>query len=204
MKSQPVLLIASANVGKLKEVQFLLADRVRCVLPTDPIFEGVPRPEVLEDGQTYQENSLKKARAYFKAYKVPVLSDDSGLEVDALEGKPGIHSARFGGESISWPERWQHLFLKLKGHKPDTWTARFRCVLCYYDGSRPPEFFEGTTEGRIVSCPQGDNGFGFDPIFFSSILGKTFGEASPQEKGGVSHRSQALKKFVNWYLAQQT
>lgn len=185
MKSR--LLLASSNAGKLKEFEGLIGDAFEVVLAPHAL-------EVIEDGETYFENALKKAMAYWAAFKTPVLSDDSGLEVDALGGRPGLYSARYGGEKIGWPERWAHLHGELAG-KAD-WSARFRCVLCHYDGVSVPRFFQATAEGKIVAEPRGGKGFGYDPIFFSSDLGRTFGEATDAEKARVSHRALAAKVFV--------
>ncbi len=169
----------------------LLGARFECVPAVNP-------PDVVEDGHTYYENALKKAIAFQKVYGVPVLADDSGLELDPLDGAPGVFSARFGGEKISWPDRWKHMYEKLAPFPRDRWTARFRAVLCYYDGKSVPVFFEGTTEGRIHPGPAGEKGFGYDPIFFSTALGRTFGEAPSADKDRVSHRAVAARKFLEW------
>lgn len=154
---------------------------------------------VLENGETYHENAEKKARAFYKVYRLPVLSDDSGLEVDALGGDPGACSARYGGEKISWEQRWNALYSKLASSPPSAWTARFLCVLCYYDGGKAVRFFEGKTAGVISPRPRGERGFGYDPIFYSPELGKTFGEASFDEKQNVSHRARAVSAFLEWW-----
>jgi len=186
------LILASSNPGKLKEFHTLLA----------PVIEVVPADErapfVVEDGSSYQENALKKAQAYHKVYSCTVLADDSGLEIDVLHGAPGIFSARFGGEGISWNERFKKLYQELKTFPPKTWTARFRCVLCLYLKDSPPIFFEGVCEGMIVPSAQGHAGFGYDPIFFSSELKKTFGQAKENEKGLISHRARACFAVKRW------
>lgn len=187
------LLFATSNRGKLEELRTFVASRgsaVRCVIPADL---GKPAPDVEETGTTYRANAWLKAQAYFAVFGVPVLADDSGLEVDALNGEPGLYSARLGGEGISWPERWGVLFGLLQGH-PQPWTARFRCVLCYFDG-KSPRYFEGTVEGHIVPVGKGVSGFGYDPIFYCPELGQTFGEATAADKDRVSHRARALEAF---------
>lgn len=194
---KPTLLLATENQGKLKEFRSFLGVSFHCLSPHGKI-------EIIEDGTTYFENALKKAVGYFTALKVPVLSDDSGLEVDALNGAPGVFSARFGGEGISWPERWGYLHKALSSSPLERWTARFRCVLCYYDGKTVPVFFEGVTEGRIVSEPKGGKGFGYDPIFHSSVLKKTFAEATDEEKSRVSHRAEAIRVFLEWWPSRPT
>lgn len=202
MKQLPVVLIASGNKGKRDEIQAMLAGVVHCLGPEDPSFDPSICPQVNEDGHTYYENALKKALAYYQAYRVPVLADDSGLEVDLLGGGPGVYSARFGGETLTWPERWTALIKQLENFPNDPLKARFCCVLCFYDGERAPLFFHGRVEGCITRKPQGTGGFGFDPIFFSTELQKTFGEARPEEKARISHRSRALRMFRDWYHRQ--
>ena len=134
--------------------------------------------------------------AYYAAYRTPVLADDSGLEVDGLDGAPGVFSARFGGESLAWPQRWELMTSRLRGKDPAAWRARFRCVLCFYDGVQVPRFFQATSEGCIVPEPKGQKGFGYDPIFHSDDLDKTFAEASAEEKDRVSHRGRAVERFL--------
>jgi XTP/dITP diphosphohydrolase len=191
------LLLATSNPGKIGEFQALLSAHFLCLSPGHPQVSSLQAPEVTEDGATYFENALKKARAYQEVYRMPVLADDSGLEVDVLEGRPGVYSARFGGATISWEKRWQLLFAQLAGFSPDRWTGQFRAVLCYYDGGLP-HFFEGTTRGCLTAAPRGSEGFGYDPIFVSDDLAKTFAEASQEEKSRVSHRGKAVREFLSW------
>ena len=192
------LLLASSNRGKLREFEPFLADKVELISPSDPSFAGKVAPDVVEDGTTYFENALKKALQYYAVFKTPVLSDDSGLEVDGLDGEPGVFSARYGGESLSWSERWDKLHRALAPFPKDRWTARFRCILCYYRGEGTvPVFFFGTVEGQILPRPRGEKGFGYDPIFFCPQIGKAFGEAMPSEKELVSHRSRAIHQFLS-------
>lgn len=186
------LLIATSNPGKFREFEGLLGSVFNCT----PLPSGTP--VAIEDGKTYQENALKKAQAYYELFKKPVLSDDSGLEVDALMGAPGVDSAHYGGSKLSWPDRWRFLNEELSKVGASKSLARFRCVLCYFDGQNTPRFFEATTEGYIVSTPQGEQGFGYDPIFYSTELKKTLGQATAQEKGSVSHRARATQKFLDW------
>lgn len=185
------LRIASTNPGKLYEFQNLLAPHFQIVSS-----EGTPL-EVVEDGDTYQKNALKKAKAYSERFSGLVLSDDSGLEIDVLKGAPGVFSARWGGD-ITWEERFQLLYQSLRPYPPETWTARFRCVLCLCSADLAPLFFEGVCEGKIVAQPKGTLGFGYDPVFYSNDLKKTFGEASESEKDGVSHRARACFSLKEW------
>ncbi len=189
------LVIATENPGKLAEFRRLLKPAFDCVglKEKEASYAGID-----ESGNTYFENALKKAVECFQKQKLPVLADDSGLEVDALGGLPGVHSARFGGQNLKWPERWR-LLLQRMGENPVR-TARFRSCLCYWDGKGVPTFFEGTVEGSIVPIPTGQGGFGYDPIFFCGELGKTFGEANDDEKDRVSHRAKACRQFLDWAL----
>ncbi len=190
MSDRPTLLIATHNPGKLKEFTEGLKTSFLCQPPSQPM-------DVEETGSTYRANAALKAKAYFDTFGLPVLSDDSGLEVDALEGKPGVFSARFGGESLSWIERWEKLKTAM-ALRPETRFAQFRCVLCYFDGKHQ-SFFEGLAPGEIVFPPRGDKGFGYDPIFYSADLKKTFAEASFEEKLRHSHRGLALQAFLKWW-----
>jgi XTP/dITP diphosphohydrolase len=186
------VLIATQNLGKLKEFQSLLPPPFNC-FPADH-----RAPEVDENGTTYRENAFKKAKAYVEIYQIPVLSDDSGLEIDVLNGAPGLWSARFGGKDISWEERFQKLYDQLAPYPSDQWTARFRCILCYLIPQGEPLYFEGVCEGKIDENPKGSKGFGYDPIFYSSQLRKSLGEALSAEKTQVSHRAQAVRAFLAW------
>jgi XTP/dITP diphosphohydrolase len=191
------LVLATGNAGKAAEFRRLLGPRFQLTTLSEIAARtGVKAPEVEETGESYYENALKKALGYYAYAQAPVLADDSGLELDALGGLPGVFSARFGGEDLSWPARWQHLQDELQTTGAGPWPARFRCVLCYYDGKTPPVFFEGTTEGSVIPAAKGASGFGYDPIFYSEALGETFGEASDEKKDTVSHRARALEHFV--------
>jgi XTP/dITP diphosphohydrolase len=191
-----MLLLASTNAGKVKEFKYLLGHGVKAVAPWDPQFNGKQAPTVIEDGNSYFEHALKKAWAFYEVFKIPVLADDSGLEVDLLQGRPGVHSATYWGEKLSWLERWKKLYSELGSEPKEKWTARFRCVLCYYDGKNVPQFFEGTVEGMILPEPSGENGFGYDPIFYCNLLKKSFGQAELAEKALVSHRAKAISEFL--------
>ncbi len=191
------LFLATGNLGKVAEFQKLLG-QFTLSHPKKAELSHMKVPHVVEDGATYFENGLKKALRYYEAYQVPVLSDDSGLEIDVLKGAPGVHAPYFGGEKLSWSERWAYTWKMLRPFPQEAWTCRFRATLCYYDGNSLPVFFEGVTEGKILPTPRGDSGFGYDPIFFSTPLGKAFGEASAEEKGTISHRAAAVQQFVKW------
>ncbi len=189
------LLLGTTNPGKIAELRVWLGPRVLVQGLADL---GVEIPEVIEDGKTYFENAWKKAEAYYRMSGLPVLTDDSGLEVDALSGAPGIHSAYYGGADLSWPQRWDYLLDQiLRSGSAEPWHARFRCVLCYFDGAQR-HYFEGVSEGHVLAQPTGKGGFGYDPVVFSRELGVSFGEASVEAKNRVSHRAKALKLFGEW------
>ena len=186
------LLIATTNAGKLKEFQGLLRGHFQC----EPLPAHVVA--VVEDGKTYQENVLKKAKGYFELFKRPVLADDSGLELDCLNGAPGIDSAHYGGEKLTWKERWNFLFQELASLGISRPKARFRCVLCYYDGVVPPLFFEATTDGYIAQGPLGTEGFGYDPVFIPEGFELTAAELEPEVKNALSHRATAVSALMEY------
>lgn len=197
------LLLASGNAGKLEEFRILLSRKIQVVSPAErrAALNLEALPEVVEDGTTYYENALKKAVAFQRWGGGAVLSDDSGLEVTGLQGGPGVNTAYFGGREATWPERWDALRAALEGKGEEDYRARFRAVLCYFDGSAPV-FFEGTIEGRVLTEARGVNGFGFDPIFMSKEFQMPFGEMPPEYKNQVSHRAAAARAFLQWWDAR--
>ncbi|MCS7010124.1 MAG: RdgB/HAM1 family non-canonical purine NTP pyrophosphatase [Anaerolineales bacterium] len=182
------LLIASNNRGKLVEILALLGDLgLELITPADL---GLTI-DVLEDGQTYAENAAKKAQAFLEASGLPTLADDSGLEVDALGGRPGLHSNRFGPQPSTEASRRRYL-LEMLQDKPRPWTARFRALIAIAVPGRPMQFTEGVCEGEIIPEERGQGGFGYDPLFYLPALGKTMAELSLEEKNRLSHRARAL------------
>ena len=153
-------------------------------------FPGAELPE--ETGQAYADNALVKARTASRLTGSLALGDDSGLEVDALGGAPGLHTARFGGPGLSDRQRWELLLERLHDVPPAGRTARFRCVIALAGPGRGERVVEGVVEGVIARAPRGSGGFGYDPVFFYPPLGRTFGEISDEEKRRVSHRGKAL------------
>jgi XTP/dITP diphosphohydrolase len=147
---------------------------------------------VEETGATFLENAKLKAEAFSRRTDLPVLADDSGLEVDALEGRPGVLSARFGGPQLSDAARSKAVLKGLVDVPEERRTARFQCVLAVARGGRTLATFEGRVEGRILRELRGKNGFGYDPIFLHPETGRTFAEMAPEEKEAVSHRGRAL------------
>lgn len=184
------LLIATNNRGKLVEIRNLLNDlSLELLTPADL---GLTL-EVVEDGQTYAENAAKKAQAFLEASGLPVLADDSGLEVDALAGGPGVHSNRFGPQPSTEASRRRYLLELLQG-KPRPWTARFRAVIAIAMPSGDLHFTEGVCQGEIIPQERGQGGFGYDPLFYLPELGKTMAELTLEEKNRLSHRARAIQQ----------
>ena len=190
------LLVGTTNSGKLDEVQGYLKRLPLKILALQSLGKW---PTVIEDGATYEENALKKAKTLAEYSGYLTLADDSGLEVDALNGAPGIYSARYGGEEGNDRKNNQKLLAVLKGVPEERRTARFVCVLalCAPNSSRMKEWtVRESCEGRIALAPKGSNGFGYDPIFFYPPLRMTFGEIDRETKARVSHRGKALEKLA--------
>jgi XTP/dITP diphosphohydrolase len=186
------LVLATRNTGKVREIREILSD-VPVQLYT--LLDFPDLPETPEDGETFQENAAKKARAATIQTGLPVLADDSGLEVDALNGAPGVFSARFAGEGAGDLDNNRKV-LELLGHTPDDKrTARFRCVLALATPGGDIQTADGTCEGRITTDPRGDAGFGYDPLFIPVGYQKTFGELGYDIKNRLSHRAIALRKI---------
>jgi XTP/dITP diphosphohydrolase len=178
------LVIASGNAGKLREYRELLSGTGVELIAFDT--------EVDEAGETYEENARLKAEAAVARSALPALGDDSGVEVEALGGFPGIRSARLGPTQV---ERTAELLQRLQGH-PRPWNARFVCVVALANPGHPTEFFEGECRGEIVPEWRGQAGFGYDPIFLVPGTGKTFGEMPPEEKRLYSHRARAVRALL--------
>lgn len=187
------LLLASNNAGKLREIQALLTDLDVALITPGSIGLQL---DVIEDGQTYAENAAKKALAFAQHSGLLALADDSGLEVDALNGQPGLYSARFSPlPGASDRDRRQYLLERLAGHvRP--WTARFRCLIALAGSDTQPDavrFSEGICPGEIIPEERGQNGFGYDPIFLLPELDKTMAQLSMNEKNQYSHRARAVR-----------
>jgi XTP/dITP diphosphohydrolase len=185
------LLIATNNPGKIKELHQLLDD-IGVDLVT-PAHIGLDL-DVIEDGQTYAENAAKKAVAFAKASNLISLADDSGLEVDALHGEPGLYSARYGstdGKKLSDAGRRAFLIDKLQGN-PQPWTARFHATIAIAIPNGETQLAEGWCEGQIIPEERGTGGFGYDPIFLLPELGRTMAELGPEMKNRLSHRARAV------------
>ena len=186
--------IASANSGKLKEIRQVLASSGVEVLPQSEWSV----PEVEETGGTFVENAILKARQAARYSDLPAISDDSGLEVDALGGAPGVWSARFAGIESDDAANNRLLLERMGGISPEDRSARFRCVMvCMRHPDDPaPLICQGIWEGRIVDIPRGRGGFGYDPLFMPETMDRTAAELSADEKNRMSHRGKALKALA--------
>jgi len=187
------LVIASRNTEKRAELAALLSDCGVEILTLDD-FPNVP--EVVEDGKTFAENARKKALAAAEATGLPAVADDSGLEVDALGGRPGVLSARYAGPDATDAQRVDKLLEEMRDVPESERGARFRCAIAYATPNGVVAFtVEGSCEGRITTEPCGSNGFGYDPVFFHPESGCTFAELAPEQKNRVSHRARGLAAF---------
>lgn len=194
-----IIVLATSNKNKLKEMQNLLKD---FPVTIKSLADFGPMPEAIEDGETFDDNAYKKALHYAKVLGVPCLADDSGLVVDALDGRPGVYSARYSGpEATDWSN-----CEKLLGEMAEqsNRSAHFVCVLSLATPAGPALTWEGKCYGELLYERRGESGFGYDPLFFFPALGKTFAELSMEEKSTVSHRGKALHEFVAEFAKVQT
>lgn len=187
------IIIGSGNQHKIEEIKSFFSD-------LNFEFEGLDTnlklPEVIEDGKTYKENALKKARQRASELNQIVLADDSGLSVEFLDGAPGIYSARFGGEDLTDQEKYLKVLKLLEGQPIEARKAAFVSVLALVDPFNDLEItVEGRCEGRIAEEPAGENGFGYDPIFYLPNYDKTMAQLSQSKKNKISHRGLALMKM---------
>ncbi len=193
------LLIATTNKGKLREIRELLAGLPIEVRSLEGL-EDIPAPE--ETGTTFEENARLKALYYAEATALPAAADDSGLEIDALGGRPGVHSARYNG--ATYPERFENLWRELAASGRTDRTARFVCAVALAEPGRVLFETRATVEGEVLHEARGSGGFGYDPIFFYPPYGKTLAEVADSEKAAVSHRGKAfraLRAFVEAQMA---
>lgn len=197
------LVLATRNLDKVREMRQVLADGDWEVLSLEQ-FPGAP--EVLEDGTTIEANAIKKALAIAQHTGLVALADDTGLEVAALGGAPGVCSSRYAGPGATYAENVRKLLRDLVGVPEEERTARFRCVIAIAEGERV-ETVEGVCEGRITTAPRGNEGFGYDPVFLVPELGLTFAEMSLEQKNALSHRGKALGKakavLATWKTHEQ-
>ncbi|WP_299730696.1 XTP/dITP diphosphatase [uncultured Endozoicomonas sp.] len=193
------VVLASGNKGKLAEFQRLLEPLYIQMQPQSEFGIGVTLPEAEETGLTFVENAILKARYAAKISGLPVIADDSGLEVDYLNGEPGIYSARYAGSEASDADNNQKLLQKLAGVKFAERTARFHCVLVYlrHEHDPTPIIAHGKWEGFVIEEALGDHGFGYDPLFMVPTEHKTAAELPSEVKNQLSHRAQALQKLIS-------
>lgn len=193
------LLLGSTNPHKLQEIKPLF-DELNIALLS--LADMDPIPEIEEDGLTFEANAAIKARICFEAFKMPVFADDSGLEVKALAGAPGVYSARYAGEHSDYLANNMLLLKNMQNIPENERQARFVCTVCYKD-AHSELYFTGSSEGIILNEFRGTGGFGYDPLFYIPHLGKTYAQLSMEEKNILSHRGKAIAKFVK-YLKKNT
>ncbi|MDT3740939.1 MAG: RdgB/HAM1 family non-canonical purine NTP pyrophosphatase [Candidatus Kapabacteria bacterium] len=192
------ILLASNNKHKAKEFKQIFEKEkieLEILLPSDLHLSGF---DVEETGLTFEENAVIKAKAFFEAAGMPVIADDSGLEVDALDLKPGVLSARYAGIHGDDAANRTKVLAELRNTDVQHRLARFRCVICYYDG-KDTVIASGSVEGLIGSSEKGSGGFGYDPIFIPVGYEQTFAEMNQDEKNKISHRGRAIEDFIRKY-----
>lgn len=195
------VIVATSNRGKLTEIRAALAFPGWEFVTADDL--GAEGPEVVEDGETFIDNALIKAFAYRQMFRLPALADDSGLVVDALNGDPGIRSARYAGENATDETNNTLLLRNLGGMPASQRTARFQCGMVYVDEHSMPSAAYGTCEGVIGMAPCGSGGFGYDPLFLPAATpGRTMAELDMEEKNSISHRGNALRALRETLLGE--
>ncbi len=187
-----VIVLATTNKGKTREMQDILKD---FPIEIKNLSDFGPIPEVVEDGETFDDNAYKKAAFTAKVLGFPALADDSGLCVDALDGAPGVYSARYAGENATDADNVAKMLEAMKDE--ENRKAAFQCVMSIAVPTGAALTYEGRCEGVLTREPAGDNGFGYDPLFFFPQFNKTFAQLSLAEKAQISHRGKALKDVTN-------
>jgi XTP/dITP diphosphohydrolase len=193
-----VIFLASGNPHKIEELKQILNPMGIKLKST---LDFPERNQVVEDQPGLEGNALKKARHWFKVTGLPSLSDDTGLEVDALGGKPGVHSARYAGDKATYEQNTQKLLAELDG--VTNRSAQFRTVVAFIDQSGNEHFFEGICSGEILHHKRGEKGFGYDPVFQPEGYDKSFAELSSSEKNKISHRGRAIQSFLSYLREHQ-
>lgn len=188
------LVLATHNKDKIRELTRLIDGNFRVVG-----IDQFSSEDVEETGTTLWDNALIKAQAGFDVSGIPSVADDTGLEVDALDGAPGVYSSRFAGENATYADNVRKLLADLEGIEPERRTARFRTVVAFVDGERTMRF-DGALEGVILEKARGESGFGYDPVFLPTGGIKTLAELPLTEKNKISHRGKAFSAFVSWWL----
>ena len=189
------ILIATKNEGKIREFKNILSRHEVNILS---LLDLESSPEIIEDGITFEENAVKKSKTVFEYTGQAAIADDSGLEIDFLEGEPGVNSARFAGYSTPYNIKNEKILSMMKDVPEGKRTARFKCVIAYSEDNAV-NTFEGVCEGKIACEQKGTNGFGYDPIFIPEGYDKTFGVLGEEVKNRISHRAKALNRFYKWF-----
>lgn len=189
------VVLATKNRGKVCEIRDILAGSGIAVLTLDD-FPSIALPP--EDGLSFAENAVTKAEYVALVTGCAALADDSGLEVDFIGGRPGVCSARYAGDGATDKANYLLLLKELEGVPEENRAARFRCVIAFAAPGQPTVTFDGALDGYISGEPAGENGFGYDPVFFIPDMGKTAASLTPAEKNTISHRALALKGFKEW------
>jgi len=185
------IILATHNRGKMKEMSSILAHLPVTLLTLDD-FPQIG--EIPETGETLKENAFIKAETVHEKTGLPALADDTGLEVDALDGAPGVHSSRYDGETATFEDNCRKMMQEMDGITAEERTARFHTVIAFVSDSGN-EWTEGMIEGRILEIKRGDGGFGYDPLFYYPPLKKTFAELNSEQKNNISHPGKALRNF---------
>lgn len=191
--SEKVIVVASTNEGKIREFKEMLEPRGYTVKSLKDFND---MPEIEENGTSFAENAVIKADAVTKRYGIMAVSDDSGLEIDAFDRRPGIHSARWLGHDTPYTEKNRIILEKMQGI--ENRTCRYVCAIAVTRKDREPVVFEDTVECLIADHLAGENGFGYDPIMYYEPYGKTMAEMTKDEKNGISHRGKAVRRLEEW------
>lgn len=191
------IILASNNKNKLREIsEKVKTFNIKIISQSEAGYDI----EVEETGKTFQENAILKAETIYKIANTPVIAEDSGLEIDALNGEPGIYSGRYAGPKATNKDRIEKILNLLKNVEDNKRTARFKCALCYIDKKGEKHIFEESCEGKITNEPCGTAGFAYDPIFLYGT--KTFAQMTEEEKNKISHRGKTINKFIE-YLKEE-
>ena len=193
------IILATNNKHKLQEVRQILSPHKIIVYGLNDL--NLHPEEVIEDGKNYYENALIKAKAVQKLTSFPIIADDSGLEIEAMDNQPGLHTARYAESLRGHQNAFKDIFKNIEGKSRK---ARFICDIVLLNMEDTPLLFEGVTEGEIANEPYGEGGFGYDPIFVCNETGKTYAEMSQEEKNKLSHRGKALKKLLTYLRIRQS
>lgn len=188
------IVLASRNKDKIEELRLALKD---FEVDLKSSYDFPELEEVIEDRKTLEGNALKKARYTFQVTGIPSVSDDTGLEVDALDGRPGVYSARYSGENATYQQNTEKLLRELAGVKMEDRGAQFRTVVAFVSKNES-RTFEGACRGKILNAPRGGGGFGYDPVFQPEGFDQTFAELDQKVKNEISHRGKAVEKFISW------